>query len=320
MCNYIVTNSEIGSAEQDLFDNGQYFNSEQKMFIKCLDSCCLQAYAGTGKTSAIVGKLHVLAQKNIWKNGRGICVISHTNVAVDEIKKHVAKHYPGIMEYPNFVGTIQEFANKFLFIPYLASKGLQIKFQDSYRYNDYKNEITDLSIIRRIDNKLAQLNHSRDKARAKEEFFKRFQTLHLNNGHLFAEDNNNGLTVYNDLETKQVSQRCIVEALSTLIKKQHEKGVFLFLESFVYGYAYLKQNLLLKDIISQRFEFAFLDEAQDCSEIQLNVLYELFGETQRLYFNKLAILTRLLPKQNGRLPILGISLSQCGLGKTSQVL
>ena len=134
MCDFIITDEEIKEAEQDIFNNGEHFNDEQKAFIKCLDSCCVQAYAGTGKTSSIVGKLHVLAQKNVWQNGRGICVISHTNVAVDEIKKHVAKHYPAVMEYPNFVGTIQEFVNKFLFIPYLANFGLKIKFQEESRY------------------------------------------------------------------------------------------------------------------------------------------------------------------------------------------
>jgi len=287
MCNYIVTNQEIERAEQDIFKNGQHFNKDQKTFLKCLDSCHLQAYAGTGKTSAIVGKLHVLAQKDVWKNGRGICVISHTNVAVDEIKKHVARHYPAIMEYPNFVGTIQEFANKFLFIPYLASYGLHIKFQDNSRYNDYKNELEDQLIVQRITNKLTQLNHGPDGARAKEEFFKRFRTLHLNSGKLYVEDKKGELMEFSDLKTKQVPQGSIVAALSILIKKQHEKGSFLFVESFVHGYEYLKHNPILKDIISQRFQFVFLDEAQDCSEIQLKVLNELFRENSKTIFQQI---------------------------------
>ena len=145
MRNYIVSDSEIKKAEKDIFENKYHFNSEQKEFIKYLDSCCLQAYAGTGKTSTIVGKLHVLAQKDVWKSGRGICVLSHTNVAVDEIRKHVAIHYPAIMEYPNFIGTIQEFVNKFLFAPYLARKGMRMQFQDE-TYN-YKPDWQSLNIL-----------------------------------------------------------------------------------------------------------------------------------------------------------------------------
>lgn len=177
MCNFVVTDKEIAKSEKDIFDGKSSFNDEQRVFLKCLDTCSLQAYAGTGKTNALVGKLHILAQKNVWQNGRGICVVSHTNVAVDEIKKYVAKHYPSIMEYPNFIGTIQEFVNKFLFSPYLATQGLQIRFQDNSRYFDYKAELEDARILERISNKLRQINHGYEGAR--NDFFERLKTLHV---------------------------------------------------------------------------------------------------------------------------------------------
>ncbi len=287
MCNHIVTNKEIEKAEKDILGNGLHFNDKQKAFLKYLDSCCVQAYAGTGKTSAIVGKLHVLAQKDVWKNGRGICVISHTNVAVDEIKKHVAKHYPAIMQYPNFIGTIQEFVNKFLFIPYLASKGLQIKFQDDSRYFDYKSELSE-NIVKRIESHIkSKVNHSKDPERARKEFFNRLKTVHLADCKLYARAKKSGFTEFTDLKTAQVSQDKIVEALSGLIQKKHNDGSFLFVESFIYGNEYLNQNQILKDIISQRFQFVFLDEAQDCSEIQLKIVNELFGGNSKTIFQQI---------------------------------
>lgn len=287
MCNYIVTNKEIEKAEKDIFENGLHFNDKQKAFLKCLDSCCVQAYAGTGKTSTIVGKLHVLAQKDVWKNGRGICVISHTNVAVDEIKKHVAKYYPAIMQYPNFIGTIQEYVNKYLFIPYLASKELQIKFQDESRFFDYKLELP-ANIVTRIDDYIkSKVNHSPDSARARKEFFNRLKTVHLVDGKLYARTKNSQFAEYTDLKTKKVSQNEIVKALSSLIQKKHNDGYFLFAESFIYGYEYLKQNQILKDIIAQRFQFVFVDEAQDCSEIQLKILNELFNNSSKTVFQQI---------------------------------
>ncbi|MBU4305617.1 MAG: UvrD-helicase domain-containing protein [Candidatus Omnitrophica bacterium] len=286
MCNYIVTNKEIEKAEKDIFENGLHFNDKQKVFLKCLDSCCMQAYAGTGKTSAIVGKLHVLAQKDVWKNGRGICVISHTNVAVDEIKKHVAKHYPAIMQYPNFIGTIQEFTNKFLFIPYLASKGLKIRYQDESRYFDYNNEIQDQTVVQRINNKLSQLSFSKN-SNAKKDFFEKMKTVHLVEGKLYARAVNSQFAEYTDFKTKEVSQGTIVEALSTLIQKKHNEGYFLFVESFICGYEYLNQNPILKDIIRQRFQYVFLDEAQDCSAIQLKILNELFDDSSKIVFQQI---------------------------------
>lgn len=287
MCNCIPTNKEIEEAERDIFGNGLHFNDDQKTFLNCLASRCVQAYAGTGKTSAIVGKLHILAQKYVWQNGRGVCVISHTNVAVDEIKKHVAKHYPAIMQYPNFIGTIQEFVNKFLFIPYLFSKGLQIKFQDDSRYFDYTSELSK-NIVKRIENHInSKVDYSMDSERARKEFFNRLKTVHLVDGKLYARAKKSGFTEYTDLKTNQVSQGEIVQALSDLIQKKHNDGYFLFVESFFYGHVHLKQNQLLKEIIAQRFQFVFLDEAQDCSEIQLQILNELFGENSRTIFQQI---------------------------------
>ena len=210
MCHYIVTNEEITKAEEEVLGDDHHFNEEQKGFIKCLDSCCVQAYAGTGKTTSMVGKLHILAQKNIWKNGRGICVLSHTNVAVDEIKKHVAKHYPAIMQYPNFIGTIQEFVNKFLFIPYLAELGLKIKFQEEYRYFDRQNIDKDLS--QRINNHIAKINYSEDRKVARENFNKRMYSVYYDSGLLFANDKNNDISEFRDLATKKFPQESIVSS------------------------------------------------------------------------------------------------------------
>lgn len=286
MCNYIVTDEEIKKAEQDVFGSGLHFNAKQRAFLKCLDSCYLQAYAGTGKTSVIVGKLHILAQKKVWQNSRGVCVISHTNVAVDEIKKHVAKHYPEVMGYPNFVGTIQEFVNKFLFIPFLANKGLQIKFQDDSRYFDYKKVLQDQAVVQRIDNKLKQLNHSNN-GDARKDFFERLYTVFLDSGKLYAKSKNQGVTEFTDLTTRQVCQETIVGALRNQIKQFHDSGIFLFAESFINGYEYLKLNPILKNIINQRFQFVFLDEAQDCSDIQLKLLNELFQNKTNTVFQQI---------------------------------
>lgn len=290
MCNHIVTDQEIEKAEQDILKIGQHFNDEQKTFLKCLDSCCVQAYAGTGKTSAIVGKLHAFAQKIVWQNGRGICVISHTNVAVDEVKKHVAKHYPAIMQYPNFIGTIQEFVNKFLFIPFLASMGLQIKFQDEYRYL----QLDSFPIVKdRISKYRNSINRNNNKN--KDAQLKRFNGA-ISSCFLYEQgvcvtiDDKESiplLDVFPKLPTKACDKTLIVNAFQNCIIERRSAGSFLYDESFIDGYGYLKQNPILKDIISQRFQFVFLDEAQDCSEIQLQILNELFGENSKTIFQQI---------------------------------
>lgn len=290
MCNYIVTKEEVEKAEQDVFGNGLHFNDEQKTFLNCLASCCVQAYAGTGKTSTIVGKLHTLAQKNVWQNGRGVCVISHTNVAVDEIKKHVAKHYPAIMQYPNFIGTIQEFVNKFLFIPYLASKKLYIKFQDEYRYLQLDSFPIVKDRIRKYRNSINR-NNNRNKDAQLKRFNEAIRSCFLyEQGICVATDDKESiplLEVFPKLPTKDCDKTLIVNAFQNCIIERRSAGSFLYDESFIDGYGYLKQNPILKNIISQRFQFAFLDEAQDCSEIQLKILNELFSDSPNTVFQQI---------------------------------
>jgi len=272
MCNFIVTDEEIAKAEKDIFLGNGTFSDQQKSFLKCLDSCSLQSYAGSGKTSTLVGKLHILAQKRVWDTGRAICVISHTNIAVDEIKSRVAIHYPEIMEYPNFVGTIQEFVNKFLFVPYLSSVGMHIKFQDEKRYLDYEND-GDAVLKTRITNRLSQLRRGGDGAVSS--FWSEFHRLCIKDNKVI---NSKTFNEYNSLVTKSFTQIQSNSLIGTLINKQHQDGAFLFPESFIYALKYLEENPLLRKIIMNRFQFILLDEAQDCSEIQLNLLEQLFGK------------------------------------------
>ena len=314
MCSFIVTDEEIEKAEKDIFLGLGTFTEEQKDFLRCLDSCFLQAYAGAGKTSTLVGKLHILAQKQVWNFGRAICVISHTNIAIDEIKKHVAKHYPSIMEYPNFVGTIQEFANKFFLTPYLASKGLQLKFQEERRYLDYKKDGSP-ELKARLLNKIKQISHIGGDAVAR--FANEFSRLCIYNSKVCT---NPDLKEYKALTTKGFLQSDSDLSINALIKKQHEKGTFLFIESFIYGLEYLKENPLYRSILSTRFQFILLDEAQDCSRIQLDLLKKVFGDENENVFQQVGDINQSISENQWSIEepllVLGQSL-RCGSDLTS---
>lgn len=99
---------------QEIFIDGNIFDSERIEFIKNLETCDLLAVPGSGKTTALLAKLYCIAQNMPFENGSGILVLAHTNHAVDEIENKLKKHCPQLFEYPNFVGTIQSFVNKFL--------------------------------------------------------------------------------------------------------------------------------------------------------------------------------------------------------------
>lgn len=82
------------------------------------------ACPGSGKTTLLVAKLAILAEK--WRyRTRGICVLSHTNAARNEIEAWIGNTTAGrrLLSYPHYIGTIHGFVNEFLAIPWLRSRG-----------------------------------------------------------------------------------------------------------------------------------------------------------------------------------------------------
>lgn len=286
MCNFVITDDEIVKAESAVLPEGSVFNEDQRSFIKCLDSCSVQAYAGTGKTSTLVGKLHVLAQKQAWVTGRGICVLSHTNVAVDEVKKSVANHFPGIMEYPNFIGTIQEFVNTFLFSPYLAHHGNRIRSQDSECHIDWQSSNDD-DFKNRVRNKINQLRGAGAEDFIVKGFYREMRTIHDSSGQIMCRDSQGKLVEYTSLSTNAFSVDRLYVPLKDLINSRRSSGRFLFDESFVDAKEYIEEFPAVINIMRERFGYVFLDEAQDCSELQLEILNRIFSNTENVLFQQI---------------------------------
>ena len=91
------------------------------------------AVPGSGKTSLLAAKLLLLARK--WPHARrGICVLSHTNVARNEIAHRLAGTAEGsqLLNYPHFIGTIHSFVNHFFAMPLLRSLGQKIDVIDDH--------------------------------------------------------------------------------------------------------------------------------------------------------------------------------------------
>ena len=109
----VIDPKHIQESEQ-LFIKGNTFDPERLDFINNLGTCDLLAVPGSGKTTALMAKLYCLSKQLPFYDGSGILVLAHTNTAVDEIEKKLKPHCPRLFEYPNFVGTIQGFVNKFL--------------------------------------------------------------------------------------------------------------------------------------------------------------------------------------------------------------
>ena len=126
----MIKDEHIKHAEE-IFIGGHTFEKGQRVpFIKNLDTCDLLAVPGSGKTTALMAKLYCIAQNMPFEDGSGILVLAHTNAAIEEIEKNLKKHCPVLFQYPNYVGTIQGFIDRFLANP-----------ANMHKYGAYLNRI-----------------------------------------------------------------------------------------------------------------------------------------------------------------------------------
>ena len=109
-----LTNIEITDEDilwaKDIMGGKIHFDSARADVIKNMESVDIQAFPGSGKTTILVAKLAILAKKWSYSNA-GICVLSHTNVAREEIEERLGNTEIGrkLLSYPHFIGTMHSF-------------------------------------------------------------------------------------------------------------------------------------------------------------------------------------------------------------------
>ena len=124
-----ITDDDITWVESIM---GFRFNNDRVNIIKNLESIDVQAFPGSGKTTTLIAKLAILARK--WPyNNSGICVLSHTNVAREEIEERLGNTDIGrkLLAYPHFIGTLHSFFDTFVALPWIRSKGFCMNMIDS---------------------------------------------------------------------------------------------------------------------------------------------------------------------------------------------
>lgn len=103
-------------------------HASQLAFLTAATSLDVQAAPGSGKTTLTALKLCAMARG--WRSSTtGICVLSHTNVAKNQIIERLQDDRFGraLLRPPHFIGTIQAFVDAFLGLPYARSRGLDVR-------------------------------------------------------------------------------------------------------------------------------------------------------------------------------------------------
>ncbi|MFA6242299.1 MAG: UvrD-helicase domain-containing protein [Candidatus Hydrogenedentales bacterium] len=216
----------------------------------------IEACPGSGKTTLLVAKLAILA-RNWTARRRGICVLSHTNVARREIEKRLGNTAEGkrLLAYPHFVGTIHAFVNTYLALPWLRSKHFPIRMID--------NEVCQ---VRRW-NKLPVGIRRALETNGHDHALLQVAAVDFSVGGVRW---GKGGILGNTTPTYQ--------AIQTACKTVSEEGFFCHDEMFLWANELLDNDREIREPLRERFPMLFIDEVQDNSEIQSALLFRLFTE------------------------------------------
>ena len=277
MLDWNITDNEIEVVEELLLPENCHFADDAKKVIRYWKSTDISACPGSGKTTVLLAKLKLIADRMPLENGAGICVLSHTNVAVNEIKSKLTEYADRITSYPNFVGTIQSFIDKFITFPYLKSitnQPLQVVDDIMYAKYIYKLLQKEITKYKKLYN---LINMRFDKGEAKyEDIFDFIKDLYLKNGDLYQRGSYKSLAKAGSDSATQYHK-----AKDELLL---EHGIFTYKDAYQYGMYVISQRKDLSSLLCKRFCYVFIDEFQDCDQIQREVLSSIFNKTKCCVF------------------------------------
>lgn len=248
---------KLEQVEHILLPPGKKFSDEQMQVIGADGNIDVVAGPGSGKTTVLAAKLIMLLAKQ-RRGDKGICCITHTNVAVDEVKNRIKQSGLGTVEYPNFVGTIQSFFDHFFggkaFGLLFPEKNLRILDGDQY------DEIYDKEFLRWAPswwNRDWIPNYKGSKA------------------YLVISENKD--VYFENTAKNRKSNRIINQALSGLINR----GIINSEQMMKLAQWYVSLHVdQLSSAMDERFDYLLLDEAQDTNHSQYQLLTTLTKGTQ----------------------------------------
>lgn len=268
-----ISDQDIESTEKLLLPKGAHFPEDARNVIRCWHSADVAACPGSGKTTVLLAKLKLLVDRMPLENGAGICVLSHTNVAVDEIRKRLSGYADKLLSYPNYIGTIQSFVDRFVTMPYLRNiAGRNVQAVDNLTYAQHMlNRMQNSAKYRALDYVTKNSFETSDQFT---ERLEHIQALYVRyDGALCVGKRKSALAGADKPSTKQYNA-----LIADLLKYE---GIIRYQDA--YSYARTAVDALPEtytDLFSSRFQYVFIDEYQDCDSIQRQVIATIFNSTK----------------------------------------
>lgn len=249
-----ITDEEIQAITQNLGLKPP--DSERLDFLKNLGSIDVSACPGSGKTTLIIMKLLLLMEK--WEStSQGICVLSHTNVAKDEVSTRLER--TGINHNlngkPHFVGTIHSFINQFITCQYLFSMGYPLQQTNTKLAYDWREK----KISSETKIHLKKLNIE----------FTKIKIGSTNKDSPFGDKL---------INQENAPDKCTptYQEIAKVFWQSIRKGIITDDEILFFAKIALEICPEIIQSIRYRFPFVITDETQDCSSTQMKLLNHLF--------------------------------------------
>lgn len=239
-------------------------NDEQFKYITSSidENIFLKACPGSGKTE-ILGIKSAYEIKS-WENKhRGIAILTFTNSAEDEIRNRVEKYLDEKLKYPNYIGTFTSWIHGYIANPFLS------------KITNYKGDKDSDKSIRLIE------------SGENPNFINRFSSqygygklgnispcdyyfnLKLKKIIYCGSRSNNGQEI---LDSLLESDKWRLYDLKNIKRQFWEKGFYLYEDIEYLVYCLFYENEDITKMIARRFPIILIDECQDLSYTQLEII------------------------------------------------
>lgn len=257
----------------------------------------LEACAGSGKTEVVGMKAAFEIRK--WRStNSGIAVLTFTNDATDTIKERV-KIFSGLTSlYPHYIGTLSGFIHGFIAqsYGYKFSKHKNREGDTSYRLIDKSLVVYDNHWLKKY--KLPYLNHT---SSSQDVYANQIYYDHKINDIIihYSENYKISLKDYYQLNEVQefiqsfrekkgnkhlLSFEFIKKEIGKIKQTFFEDGFANFEDMNYIAYRVLKKSDHLAALLATRFPLIIVDECQDLSWIEINILDQLKNAGAFLHF------------------------------------
>jgi hypothetical protein len=262
----IIDDVDISWAGKVLLPPGKVFDADAVRYIKSLGSRDLCAVPGSGKTTALLAKLLVLGRKMPFSDGSGLLVLSHTNAAVDEIKRRIEDVAPHLFSYPNFIGTIQGFVDSFLAIPAFTNEFGRTP--NSIDFDIYKR-----SILSKFYSKAGYAARGyifKRNGDVKENAEKFVLNVRFGTGRkLVGKMSDREVPIFGEGTATYKALKAIKESVLA-------GGVLCYDDAYSLSFDYIEKYPACVRYLRKRFQLVFVDEMQDSEQHQQDILDKVF--------------------------------------------